>query len=212
MGATSESSLAARAGVDTVPRRATSPWVFREARIIRQPADRADRAGDQTKVEQILGELSKLSAEKLWSEKPSERELERYGLRTPKLKATVVVKDGDKTTERIYSFGNETEDKSGIYARQSERDLVFVVRKDAITNLETADIQDREIYRIARIPRLLRQERRGQSDQPAGEPRPVDRLPAPHDQAAYGRSAAGRAYPWKLNVLIGAEHSGQWMR
>ncbi|MFL5329486.1 MAG: DUF4340 domain-containing protein [Gemmataceae bacterium] len=116
--------------------------------IIRQPADRADRAADPYRVEQVLSELAKLKVEKLWSEKPSERELERYGLKTPRLKATVTTKDGDKTQDRTYSFGVETDDKSGIYARQNERELVFIVRKDAISGLESAELQDPAVYHI----------------------------------------------------------------
>jgi hypothetical protein len=116
--------------------------------IIRQPADRADRPADPAVVESILQELAGLNAMRLWSEKPSERELERYGLKNPKLKAVVTVKDGDKTVDREYLFGGETDDKTGLYAKQSQRDLVFIVSKGATSALESSDLQDPVVFRI----------------------------------------------------------------
>lgn len=116
--------------------------------IIRQPADRADRQADPAIVDSILQELATLNAVRLWSEKPSERELERYGLKNPKFKATVTIKDGDKTSDREYLFGAETDDKTGIYAKQSERDIVFVVGKGVIPSLEAGEIQDPVVFRI----------------------------------------------------------------
>jgi hypothetical protein len=116
--------------------------------IIRAPADRADRKADAGTVDRMLDELATLRAERLWSEKPSERELERYGLQPPRMKAIVTTKEGNKTQEHTYLFGSETDDKSGIYARQSGRDLVFVIRKDLLTSLENAELQDPLIARI----------------------------------------------------------------
>ena len=116
---------------------AAPPW------IIRQPADRADRSADLGNVEMILSELATLRAVRLWAEKPSDRELERYGLQPARIKAVVTTKEGDKTQEMTYSFGAETDDKSGIYARQSGRDLVFVIRKELVTALESSELQDR---------------------------------------------------------------------
>jgi hypothetical protein len=116
--------------------------------VIRLPADRADRGADADRVAQILSELSGLSAVKLWSEKPGERELERYGLVNPRLRAAVSVKDGDTARDMTYSFGAETDDKTGLYARISDRNLVFVVSKVAIPNLESGEIQDPVIFRL----------------------------------------------------------------
>jgi len=116
--------------------------------IIRLPADRADRGADADRVGQILSELSGLSAVRLWSERPGERELERYGLVNPRLRATVTVKDGDKVRDMVYSFGAETDDKTGSYARISDRNLVFVVSKVSVPNLESGEIQDPVIFRL----------------------------------------------------------------
>lgn len=116
--------------------------------VIRQPADRSDRLADPAVVDSILQELSTLNAVRLWSEKPSEKEMERYGLKSPRFKAIVTLKDGDKSTDKDYIFGSETDDKTGIYAKMSERDIVFVVSKLAIPTLESGEIQDSVVFRL----------------------------------------------------------------
>lgn len=116
--------------------------------VIRQPADRADRAADSAKIEGILSELAHLAVVRLWAEKPSDRELDRFGLKSPRFKATVTVKDGDKTQEKVYLFGAETDDKVGWYAKQSDRDIVFVVSKVTVPTLESGEIQDPVILKL----------------------------------------------------------------
>lgn len=116
--------------------------------IIRKPADRADRGADPVKVESLLGELARLTPTRLWSERPGDRELERYGLKTPKFQATVTTREGDKTRERFYFFGSETDDKTGVYARQGDRDLVFVVGRNAVPSLESGELQDPVVFRL----------------------------------------------------------------
>lgn len=116
--------------------------------VIQQPSDRAGRTADAYKVEQILGVLSGLRAERLWAEKPNDRELERYGVKPPKLQAAVTVKDDKETKDIVYQFGGETDDKQGVYAKHGGRDLVFVARKDATDGLLNAEVQDPVVYRL----------------------------------------------------------------
>ncbi|MBX7105551.1 MAG: DUF4340 domain-containing protein [Gemmataceae bacterium] len=116
--------------------------------IIRKPADLADRGADPVRVESLLGELARLSAVRLWSEKPTDRELDRYGLAKPRFQATVFWKDGDKTAERKYYFGVETDDKSGTYARMEGRDLVFTVARNAVPSLESGEIRDAVVFQL----------------------------------------------------------------
>jgi Domain of unknown function (DUF4340) len=116
--------------------------------VIRQPADRADRAADSAKIEGILSELAHLAVVRLWAEKPSDREMDRFGLKSPRLKATVTVKDGDKTQEKLYLFGAETDDKVGWYAKQNDRDVVFVVSKVTLPTLENGEIQDPVVWKL----------------------------------------------------------------
>src|SRR5262249_23038651 len=86
-------------------------------------------------------------AERLWAEKATDRELERFGLKPPKAQATVTLKEGSDK-ERVYLFGAETDDKTQVYAKQGERDLVFSVRKSVPDALQQTDIVDPVVFQI----------------------------------------------------------------
>jgi Domain of unknown function (DUF4340) len=114
---------------------------------VKQPEAYAGRTADEGKVEQIIGELSGLRAERLWAEHPTDKELERAGLKPPKIQATVGLKV-EKDTPRVFQFGAETDDKLGVYAKQGERDLVFVARKSVVDALEKGDLLDPTVFRL----------------------------------------------------------------
>jgi MFS family permease len=116
-------------------------WVFR------QPSQLAGRSADPSKVMQILGDLAGQRAERLWAEKATDHELERFGLKPPHVQATVTLKD-EKDKERVYLFGNETNDKSQVYAKQGERDLVFSTRKGVLDALQQTDLIDLVVFRF----------------------------------------------------------------
>ena len=97
---------------------------------MKQPKEATARNAEAGKVDRLISELRDLQAEKLIAEKASESELERFGLKNPAIKVTVTERKGEKETQdQVYLFGKETDDKSGIYAKQAGRDMVFVVRK-----------------------------------------------------------------------------------
>jgi hypothetical protein len=115
--------------------------------VIRQPANLADRPADGFKVSSLLGDLGGLRAERLWAEKATDRELERFGLKPPKFTATVTLPD-EKDKERTYQFGAETDDKTQVYAKQAERDLVFSVGKSAVDAFQQADLTDPTVFTL----------------------------------------------------------------
>ncbi len=113
---------------------------------LKQPADLAGRMADARHMENILGDLRTLSPDKYVAEKPSENELDRYGLKAPAFQATLTVKGKDNKEEtHVYLFGKETEDKSARYAKQGERDLVFLVRPNVVTALQS-ELQDPTVF------------------------------------------------------------------
>ncbi len=116
-------------------------WVFQ------QPSSLAGRTADFVKVQQLLGALSGLRAERLWAEKATDRELERFGLKPPRLQATVSLKD-DKDKERVYQFGTETDDKQQVYAKLGGQDLVFSARKGVIDPFQQTDLIDPTVFRL----------------------------------------------------------------
>jgi hypothetical protein len=107
-----------------------------------QPKELAGRSAESTKVERLLGTLSGLQAEKLVAEKAAPADLERYGLAAPAVKVVVTLNKPDKKTEdHVYLFGKEAGDKTHLYAKQGERDVVFEVQKNVIDSLE-GDVRD----------------------------------------------------------------------
>lgn len=118
--------------------------------IIKQPPALAGRPADPVQVEKMLNEMAIIDVIRPWTEKPNDRDLERYGLKNPKLQATVVSKAGDKTNELTVSVGNETDDKSAVYFRLSGRDLVFTAAPKAFEQLRSGDYRDLQIYHLDR--------------------------------------------------------------
>jgi hypothetical protein len=99
------------------------------------------------KLTALLGDLSQLKVDRLWAEKASDKELERFGLKAPRLTATVTLADA-KDKERSYLFGAETDDKTQVYAKQGDRDLIFSVSKSAVDAFQQADVVDPTIFRL----------------------------------------------------------------
>lgn len=105
-------------------------WKFK------QPKELADRTADAKTVDDLIADLRQLNADKLLVEKPTDGELEKYGLKPPSLQATVTIKSGDKTEDKVYRFGKLSEDKSVRYAQQSDRPVVFQIRPTSIVALQ----------------------------------------------------------------------------
>src|SRR5262249_53331394 len=54
----------------------------------------------------------------------------------------------DKEKPRVYQFGAETDDKTGVYAKHGGRDLVFVARKSVVDTIEQGDLLDPTVFRL----------------------------------------------------------------
>jgi Domain of unknown function (DUF4340) len=113
-----------------------------------QPKEMAGRSAESTKVDRLLSTLSGLQAEKIVAEKTTPADLDRYGLAAPAVKVVLTVTKSDKKTEdHTYLFGKEAADKSRLYAKQSDRDVVFEVQKSVIDSLE-GDVRDPVVVRF----------------------------------------------------------------
>jgi hypothetical protein len=121
-----------------------SPAVWK----IQQPKEQAGRRAEFTKVNNIVHEMRDLLADKLVTEKATNNELERFGLTAPSYKVTITLpKEDKKTEEHVYLFGKETDDKTGVYAKQGGHDLVFVVKKNVLDGLQ-GDLQDPTVFSL----------------------------------------------------------------
>jgi hypothetical protein len=109
---------------------------------IKLPKALAERNADSHAIENLIGDLRTLQAEKLVAQKASDADLDKYGLKAPAEKVTLTVKNKDgKTAEHVYLFGKDTPDKTGRYAKQGERDVVFTVRDTQVASLK-AELSD----------------------------------------------------------------------
>jgi hypothetical protein len=102
---------------------------------IKKPADLAGRPADHFMVGSIINSLRTLRPDRLETEKASEADLDKFGLKSPKFKAVLTVQDKDKKTEDwTYLFGKE--EKGEVYAKQGKRDTVFLVSSTVLKPLE----------------------------------------------------------------------------
>ncbi|MBX9623904.1 MAG: DUF4340 domain-containing protein, partial [Gemmataceae bacterium] len=121
-----------------------------------KPDDRKGRPADAAAVGDLLRLLADTSVGRFVAEQPTPQQLAGYGLapENPRLKAEVGLDPGpaplggtppaaDK--ERVYFFGNETEDKQSVYARVGGREPVFTVPKATFDKLAGADVRDRTV-------------------------------------------------------------------
>jgi hypothetical protein len=115
---------------------------------LKQPSELADQTADSDKVERLLSDLRDLQAVKFIAEKASENELDRFGLKSPAIQATVTIAKPDKKTEDyVYLFGKETDDKQNVYAKQGSREMVFLVPKITLEPLQS-DWRDPAVFHL----------------------------------------------------------------
>jgi hypothetical protein len=133
-------------------------WTFEK------PEARKGQAADPEKVSGLLGLLSGLFAERVAAESPSPEELQKWGLdpAAPRMRVAVGLRDAtpkddgkekegdkkDQPDELVYYFGNETEDRQHVYARQDGRPLAFLVRKAVFDRFATDELRDPTVYRL----------------------------------------------------------------
>lgn len=127
------------------------------------PAPQKDRTADGGTVGDLISMLATESIVKYVAESASEADLVKWGLdpKAPKLKVTVGLDTGaappptgekkDKPdSERVYWFGNETDDKQHVYAKQDGKNGVFTIRKPVVEKFTSADLRDKTLVRFDR--------------------------------------------------------------
>src|SRR5258708_38037114 len=91
----------------------------------------------------MLNNIKLMRALRLAAENAPESDLEPlYGLKNPEVEIRLLATGKDnKPVEYVYSFGKETADKSGVFARSNKSNLIFVVNKTTV-ELFKADLRD----------------------------------------------------------------------
>lgn len=113
---------------------------------LKKPADLAGRSAESFSINAIINGLRMLRADRLETEKASEADIGRFGLKSPQIKAVITVQDKDKKTEDwTYLFGKE--DQGQVYAKQGKQDMVFLVSSAALKPLQ-GEILDPTVFHV----------------------------------------------------------------
>jgi len=94
--------------------------------------------------------MHNLRAEKLLTQKPTDKDLDRYGLKAPAVKVTISETKPDKKPPEQSStllLGKETEDKSSIFAKRGNQDMVFMLKKGILDALQ-GDLRDPAVLKF----------------------------------------------------------------
>ncbi|CAN5396112.1 hypothetical protein BH10PLA2_BH10PLA2_03020 [soil metagenome] len=105
------------------------------------PKDLVGRTAENAKMQRLLANFGHLVALKLVADKLTPNDLDRFGLKNPGTKLTVTTEVDKKPEETVYLLGKETDDKTGVYAKIADRDLVFVLPQSMVDSLK-GDLQD----------------------------------------------------------------------
>jgi hypothetical protein len=110
------------------------------------PKDMETRPADSYAVREIQFGMQRLSPERVAAEKADDKQLEGFGLKPPQYQVTLTLaaKDG-KEEKYTYSFGKETPNKSGVFAKSDKSDLIYVVPSATLTPLQ-AELQDKTLF------------------------------------------------------------------
>ncbi len=102
---------------------------------------------DSGTISRLLFDLGRLNAKKLIAEGVTD--LEPYGLDSPKIRATVMMKaEGDKEgKEHVLLIGSEIEADGSRYAKLADGDLVFTVDQTVLKNLN-AELHDHTVFKF----------------------------------------------------------------
>jgi hypothetical protein len=112
-----------------------------------EPAEMKSRTLDMLKVDQLIGSLSGLSAIEVFAKKGTDQDLQRWGLKPPKVEASVEIKDAKEPI--VFQFG-ESADKENqrIYLKVAGKDRVYVVFRSAIDMLLSGELIDLTVTKI----------------------------------------------------------------
>jgi hypothetical protein len=122
--------------------KAGAPWK------IDKPADFAGRTADRATIEEILRALNDLRAVKIEDDKiPADAKLAEWGLKNPRYKAVVTMTKEGKPKTFTYDFGKEADDKTGVYLRSSQQDMIVLVAKNVVDTLQR-ELQDPTVFQF----------------------------------------------------------------
>lgn len=128
--------------------KADAPWKFIS------PKEQSGLAVSANTVRGLLGTINNLRALVIVSEKATDTQLDKdFGLKTPTTQIVVTTGKDKEAKTWEFAFGKETPEKTGFYAKQSWRDLVFAIDKLTPATLE-AEIADTTLFAGTEIAKI----------------------------------------------------------
>jgi hypothetical protein len=139
-----------RAGktVEIAREKADTPWKFIS------PAEQSGLAVSANTVRGLLGTINNLRALSIISEKATDAQLDKdFGLKAPTTQVVVTTGKDKEAKTWEFTFGKETPEKTGFFAKQSWRDLVFTIDKLTPATLE-AELAETTLFAGTEIAKI----------------------------------------------------------
>lgn len=112
-----------------------------------QPERVKGKLADSEKLTKLAAAVATMAPNRVIAENPSDADLSKFGLgANARMKLTVSLKDNPEKPS--FEFGNDTDDKTSVYARQAGKNLVVIVPKVILDRFVTADLSDPTLYRL----------------------------------------------------------------
>jgi len=121
-----------------IEKNAAGQWTFN------QPAELKGRYADSVRLNQIILNLSNLQAAALIAKKPTDAELDRFGLKPPKVDVSVFL--AGEAQPKQYFFGAEKD--GAFFAKVAPRERVYLVSKHTIDALLHGELEDPTLLRF----------------------------------------------------------------
>lgn len=109
-----------------------------------QPAELKGRFADASRINQIVLNLSNMQAASLVAKKPTEAELDRFGLKPARIEVNVYLA-GEKEP-RKYFFGVEKD--GALFTKVAPKERVYLVSKHTIDALVSGELEDTTLLRF----------------------------------------------------------------
>jgi hypothetical protein len=129
---------AVRYEIEKTPGETSNTWKFAA------PPELKGRLADAVRMGQIILNLSNMQAASLVTKKPTDADLQKFGLKPAKAEVTVHV--ASETPPRVFSLGIEKE--GALYMRVSPKERVYLVSKHTVEALLSGELEDPTLVRF----------------------------------------------------------------
>jgi hypothetical protein len=106
------------------------------------------QTADAGKVGELLNLAAIMVPTRIAAENATDADLAKYALGAAAKTTVTIAFDSDKEPARVYEFGGETEDKTGVFLRVDAKPVVRALPKAIAERFQTDDLRDRLVCTI----------------------------------------------------------------